>query len=145
MFTICKISFFLPRSCFQSVFIKWKNKCQTEGSVEKNLLHSSATTGCSSNRHWFYILLVSSYSTKGARHIFSPNRLWEPGRCTPWTSKVMLYLKKKKKGQTNPGFIFFCLIFLVLFLTEDEMIAFIWSRACLYCVMVLGHHVHINS
>lgn len=106
MFTIHKISFFLPRRSFQSVFIKWKNKWQTEGSVEKNLLHYGSQMFVQQlcvlqNRDYFYSLLVSNCTTKGARHIFSPNKLWELGSCIPWTSNVMLYLKKKKAKQNK--------------------------------------------
>lgn len=44
---------------------------------------------------YFYSLLVSNYTTKGAKHIFSPNKLGELETCIPWTSKVMLSLSKK--------------------------------------------------
>ena len=151
-----KISFFLPRS-FQSVFIKWKNKWQTEFLVEKNLLHYSSQMFVQQlcvlqNRRYFYSLLVSNYTTKGARHIFSPNKLWELESRIPWTSKVMLYLKKKKKKKIKPNktkIYFFSYYFGFFFFFDRAWNDWVYVVKGLFvkesCLMVLGHHVPINS
>lgn len=111
MFTIHKISFFLPRRSFQSVFIKWKNKWQTEYSVEKNLLHHSSQMFVQQlcvfqNTYYFYSLPASKYTIKGAGHILSPTEVYELESCIPLSSKVVK--KKMKPNKPRIFFLLFC-------------------------------------
>lgn len=95
VFTIHKISLCLPRRSFQSVFMKWKNKWQTEGSAEKNLLLCSSQMfvqppGVLQNRPYFHHFLLSNRIPK----VWDTSSVQTNFRsCKPSTSRQALFKK----------------------------------------------------